>query len=467
MAKRSKYFFWIGEAGKVATPFWWIVWMFFIIYLPFLRPWWWVFLPLLLSVELKTLYLWWISWDFTYPQTKWVVLEIVPPRESLVPIKAMEDVFATMWGPLFDAPNFRELYCDGMLPECPNWMSLELVSIEGKLHFYIRVTQGHRLSLETALYSYYPDLEIQEVPDYTRNVPKNIPNDEWDIYAEDYVAKKPAPYPIKTYEKFFEPQGEKISAEEKRIDPLNSLLESMSKLGKGEQFWMQVIISSTSSGSYNPEFKGDSEEIINKLTKRPGKKKEPTLFDEIMYVLNQLIAGPIQDGAGEKATYKWAELGQRSETGEREMIMTPGEREILTEVENKVKKPIFRTAIRGMYVAKRENWKASHRILLRTYFGHFHTENMNTIQLDSNTRTKVHYLFRKRRVFLRARKMLKNSIMRFPSYFPDRKNGNSLLSPEELASIFHFPIKMTGMVMPTMEKVEAKKSGPPPNLPVE
>ena len=42
-----------------------------------------------------------------------------------------------------------------------------------------------------------------------------------------------------------------------------------------------------------------------------------------------------------------------------------------------------------------------------------------------------------------------------------------IFSTEELATLFHFPLRVSGMVGPTMEKVESKKAGPPPNLPVE
>ena len=73
----------------------------------------------------------------------------------------------------------------------------------------------------------------------------------------------------------------------------------------------------------------------------------------------------------ESATYSWVPQEKDEETDEREMVLTPGEREIITEVENKMKKPVFRTNIRGVYVAKRENWKAPHRVITRTYMGHF------------------------------------------------------------------------------------------------
>src|SRR3989344_3329495 len=391
----QKYFFWLKEVREIIwDPFWWVFLMIIVLIVPFLRPWWWIFAPLFLSIELKTLYLWWIGWDHGYSGTKWVMLEIVPPKETLVPVKAMEDVFSTMWGPLFDGANFRELWCEGILGDCPNWMSFEITSIEGRLHFFARVARPHRTALESTLYSYYPDLEIKEVSDYVKGVPQSLPNQEWDMYGEEMVLKQPSPYPIKTFEKFFEPQGERISAEEKRIDPINSLLESMSKLGQGEQYWIQIIFSSTAN-VYNPEFRAQAKEIIGEITKRPV-KKELSLWDEIAHVVRQIVLGHEKEGFGEDASYKWTELA-REESGERELLMSPGEREIVTEIENKVKKPVFRTTIRGVYLSKRENWTPSHKTLLRSYVGHFYTDNMNNLNYDKSSRTKVHYLFRKRR----------------------------------------------------------------------
>ena len=149
------------------------------------------------------------------------------------------------------------------------------------------------------------------------------------------------------------------------------------------------------------------------------------------------------------------------------MVLTPGEREILTEVENKLKKPVFRTNIRGVYVAKRENWNSSHRILTRSYFSHFQTQNLNYLRFNADTRPKTHYVFRRRIPFLRTRRMFRNYVLRFPSFFPDRKKGCAILNTEELATLYHFPLKITGLVFPTMARVQSKKSGPPPNLPVE
>lgn len=264
----SKLFFFLKPLKTaVLVPFGWIIIMLIVFIIPFLRPWWWIFAPLVLVSELRVLYLWWITWDYAYPERKWIMLEVVTPKEILTPLKAMEDVFTTMWGPLYSTTNWREQWCDGDLLEATAWMSCEIVSTEGNLHYYIRVAAEHRPSLEAILYAHYPELEIREVPDYTKNVPQNVPSDEWDTYGEDFILGETHAYPIKTYEKFFEPQGEKISAEEKRIDPISSLLEMMSKLGPGEHFWLQFITASTDYDS-EPDFLPDGKKIIDKLAKR-------------------------------------------------------------------------------------------------------------------------------------------------------------------------------------------------------
>ena len=332
--KLAPQLFWIEWVKKIAwDPFWWAIFMLFVLWVPFLRVWWWVFAPLFLSIQLKTLFLWWINWDFAYAKIKWEVLEIIPPKEVITPFKAMEDVFSVVW-PIYDGANWRERWCEGELNNSPFWMSWEIVSIEGNIHFYIRVMDVHRTLIETALYGHYPEIEIKEVSDYTKLVPQNIPNEEWDLYGEDFYLIQPSAYPIKTMEKFFEPQGEKISAEEKRIDPMSSLLELLSKLGTGEHYWIQFILMPVTDYD-EPEWRKEAEKIITKIIKRP-EKKETTFFEDLMYVFKQIILGPEKEGSGEKATYKWMDTA-KSEEGEREMVLTPGEREVVTEIENKIK----------------------------------------------------------------------------------------------------------------------------------
>ena len=325
--KLPSYLFWWEWVKKIIwDPFWWVILFLIILWVPFLRVWWWVFLPIMLQIQLKTLYLWYMGWDFDYAKQKWVFLEIIPPKEVLIPLKAMEDVFSAIW-PIMDVANFREVWCDGELPNGPYWYSWEIASIEGKLHFYVRTLEQHRVAIESALFGHYPDIEIHEAQDYVKLVPPTIPNDEWDMYGEDWDLIKEDAYPIKTYEKFFEPQGERISAEEKRMDPIISLLEAMSKLGPGEHYWVQFT--TVPVADYDePDWRSEGQKIINKLAKRP-EKKEPTLIEDLMHIARELIMGPEKEGEGESAKYSWVEQN-KEESGEREMVLTPGEREIIT-----------------------------------------------------------------------------------------------------------------------------------------
>ncbi|MCX6722903.1 MAG: hypothetical protein NT094_02420 [Candidatus Staskawiczbacteria bacterium] len=460
-----EYLFWWDWVKKIIwDPFWWLILFLVILWVPFLRVWWWIFLPLMLQVQLKTLYLWWIGWDFDYAtKQKWVFLEVIPLEAMLMPLKVMEDVFSAIW-PIMDGANFREIWCDGELPNGPYWCSWEIASIEGKIHFYVRCLQQHRMSIESSLYGHYPDIEIHEAVDYVKLVPPTVPNDEWDMYGEDWDTFREDAYPIKTYPSFFEPQGERIAAEEKRMDPIISLLEAMSKLGPGEHYWVQFTTVPVGERDES-EWKKEGQKIINKIAKRP-EKKITTLMDDLSYVFKQIVMGPEKEGSGESAKYSWVPMEEDEETGELKISLTPGEREIITEVENKIKKPVFRTNIRGVYVAKRENWKAPHRVITRTYMGHFITANLNEFRFQGSTRPRVHFFMRQRRVFLRARKMFRMAVLRFPPLYPNRHDLCPILSTEEIATLYHFPLRVSGGSL-AMVKIESKKAGPPANLPID
>jgi len=463
--KFKDLFWWLEVPKKVIwDPFWSLILGAIVLFIPVVNIWWWLILPIFFVIHAETYYLWWIEWDFWVPKKRWTMLEVVPPKENLAPFKAMEDIFSVIWT-IYDGANWREKWCEGELTLGPEWASFELVSVEGNIHFYIRCLEVHRHIIESAIYSHYPETEITPAPDYTRNVPQNIPNDEWNLYGCEFVLGKPDAFPIKTHSKFFEPGGEKVSLEEKRIDPIISFLESLARLGPGEQFWYQIVAIPITNRDI--PWQDEAKKIINKIAKRPEKKEEGYM-DEIKNVFGELVTGmtmqtdaegnPIQSMAPEK-----------TETGEKEMLLTPGEREILLEVEDKVKKSAFKTVIRGVYIAKREKWNASHRKIGESYMPHFSTQNLNHFIFHSKTRTKVHFLMRKKRTFLRQRKMFQNYVARYTPLFPEwiDSKGTSVLNAEEIATIYHFPIKISALVAPKLERVEAKKGGPPPNLPTE
>ena len=101
-----------------------------------------------------------------------MLLEIKMPAEVDRPFKAMEQVYAGLWM-LYDPADFYEKWIEGKYDAS---MSIEIVSIEGNIRFYLRFPEKARNLIESSIYSQYPEVEISEVEDYTKDVPKDIPN---------------------------------------------------------------------------------------------------------------------------------------------------------------------------------------------------------------------------------------------------------------------------------------------------
>lgn len=421
----------------------------------FIKAWWWVPLPFFLYRSFEFLYLWWRQEAFD-SKIERILLEIKPPVEVLKPLKAMETVFAGLWN-IYDPANPREKWLEGKFVLT---MSLEIVSIEGEVHFLIRVPKGLRHMVEASIYSQYPDVEISVAADYTKNVPQNIPNREWDLWGCDYEMVKDEVYPLKTYSEFFEinPDSPK---EEKRIDPLSSLLEGMSKLGPGEQLWIQIMAKPVSP-VVDYDFPKRGREIVNKLVKRPPEAKAMSMMinkDDLVGAADLLISG--EQAAAAKP--------EQREFIPPEMKLTPGEREIVTKIEEKVSKVSFMSNIRLIYLAKRDCFFAPHKAWILGFFSQFNTAHLNSIKPLKKTITKVHtvltWFLDERRLYVRKRRMFRKYSGRDAPLFPE-SGGTYILNLEELATLFHFPGRAVSYA-PGVRRVEVKKGKAPADLPVE
>lgn len=437
--------------------------------------WWWIFFPFISFFLFRFFYLWWIRWEVFYKKFKWILLEIKPPREVVKPFSAMENVFSMLWA-VWDDPNWRERWCKGaFVPGAGGWFSIEICSFGGEIHFYLRIPSGFRNAAESALYSQYPEVEIFEVEDYTQKVPKNIPNEKWDLYAEDYTLAKDDFYPIKTYPMFFEkPEEEKRVIEEKRIDPLDALLEQLSKFQSGEQTWIQIVCCPVTDAQVPFNWIKEGRAMADKIAKRKSPSPPKNLFQEIIETFFP--------GSAKKEEKPSMELIAP------ELRLTPGEKEILAGIENKIKKSSFQCWIKQVYIYKKdEPYTPGNYLLFRQYITQqLGLQNMNMIVFFGATRTRIHYWIKDRRLYLRKRQRFKEAIERLPSFFPWNHVGNPpplikfltrfgyrlppgkkstcILNPEELATIFHFPAKIK---VPTIARIEAKKGGPPPELPIK
>lgn len=412
---------------------------------------WWFPIPIILYRPFLFLWLWWRR-ETWFKAQKFILLEIKIPKEVIKPLKAMEQVFSTLWGNLYDPPDWWEKWIDG---KCLLSYSFEIVSFGGKPHFFIRIPEANRNAVEAAIYSQYPDAEISVVDDYTKYVPQDIPNKEWDLWGADYELVKDDVYPIKTYSKFFEEKPE-IPKEEKRIDPLATLLEGMAKLSPGEQLWIQIIACPITNLENNYVDRGKG--VVNKIAKRPEKPKPRPIFLETAEII---ITGKSPKIEEQKEKFLIPELE-----------LTPGEKEILAGVESKISKYAFDTTIRFIYLGKRDFFFKPQIRAPLGFFAQFATANLNALKPLGATITKIHKhwffpwnLLLPRRLYLRKRKMFKNYIRRLTPFFP-RLGGTFILNIEELATIFHFPGRMVAPA-PFVSRVEAKKGEAPPGLPME
>jgi len=321
------------------------------------------------------------------------------------------------------------------------WMSFEIVGSAGETHFYLRLPQQFRHLMEAAIYAQYPEAEIKEVDDYVKQMPRVLPNKLFEVFGNEQILRTHNCYPIRTYPMFEE------AVEERRVDTIALLTETMSKLKADEQIWIQIMARPTGD-----DWRKEGEKIVAKLTGREEKKKSGFWKGTFGVTAGELARSPFEHPSTEVEKKK-------DEMNFRMLMLTPGQKEVLEGVERKIAKLGFETTIRFVYIDKRDAFSRDHVASMQGFFRQFNTQDMNLLRPDKVTMTAgVHGLFvklrlnwRKRLVYEKYRDLVFNK-------------HKSILNIEELATIYHFPI---GAVQATfLEKVESRKGGPPPALPV-
>jgi len=414
-----------------------------------LKNWWWVPLPFILFPRLKFLYGWYMN-DTYWAKANWMVLEVKIPKEIDRPLKAMEQVIANFWT-LYDPADFKEEWFEGKY--LLNF-SLEIASIDGKIHFYIYLPGGMRKVFESAIYSQYPEVEVEQVMDYTRLVPQDTPNKEWDMWACNFKMQNKRCYPIKTYMNFFEPTQE--IEEERRVDPLAVLLEGMSRLKVGEQLWFQIMLKPVHLDKED-DWRVEGKEELSKLLKRPLPEKDnKTIVGEAFNLL-------VHDKEPFKSEAKEEPLLPP------ELHLSPGEREVVQAIEAKMAKQGFQATIRMILLGKKDVFfKPNLRLVLNLSTG-VSTSNLNGIKPFMTTKVVAPALYRNQRIYIKKRKLFVRYKNRWTYQFPHnvsgRNGGTLILNPEEIATLWHFPGK-AAMPASGMETIESKKAVPPANLPV-
>jgi hypothetical protein len=424
---------------------------------------WWFFLPFFFFPNYKSKYLDYVVTKFIISKPN-VLLEIKLPRDVTKPIRAMENVMNTLFA-IYDAPgDWKEKYFEGKIVLK---ISFEIVGIDGIPHFYVRCPRAARRVVESAFFSQYPELEIFEVPDYVEAMPQDVPNPNWDMWGCEFKTMAPSDvYPIRTYESFFEENSD--SKDEKRFDPLSTLLENITLLQRGEQLWVQIIAKPVASVDKEDNYYKRGRAEIDRLLGRNGTKKASPYDDlpmiiKIWVLIAQVLFPSFMTGEDEKK--------KEDEMFPPEFRLTQGEREIISAIERKISKTCFHSTIRFIYTARQEKYFGAAKGYAISHFSQFATQNLNRFKPHNTTKVQPPAICRQRRIYLKKRNMFSRYLYRELSspdviFMNDVTPTTFLASSEELATLFHFP--GIGVVPSTsVGRVSTKKAAPPSTLPIE
>jgi len=416
-----------------------------LIVLQLLWDWGWLIFVYLFLWAMKRLYLRKIQNKFL-AQQRYMLLAIDIPHDTEQTPKAAENLITNLSGAHSDI-TFREKWQEGLVQLS---FSLEIVSIEGHIQFLIHTPVQFRDLVEAAVQSQYPEAEITEVEDYTKEFPDNFPDDKYNWKGGELGPVKNHVYPIRTYLDF----EHALDSEFK--DPLALFLENMSRLGKGEQAWFQIMV--------KPEGFDWLKECDREIDKIMGKsaKAKQSLLQKILLAPFDAIGSVLHSALGINLFG-----GSETEKPPKKMLdLTPEEVTKIKAIQDKKHKTGFRCNIRLMYLAERTHFKGPRLAALMGGMKQFNSNVLNGMKpYWGKYGTGSDYWFDWRRKKYVAEKQ--SYVMKL---YKTRNVGDGydpfILSVEELATLFHFPsLKSIGSAL--LKRTESKKGEAPVNLPID
>lgn len=369
----------------------------------------WVIFVLLLIYILFKVYLNEIQTNYV-KSIDWTFLEIKPPKENIASFHNAEQIFIQLHQ-LFDFWNFQEKYLEGRVVFS---LSLEIVSLGGKISFILKIPTKQRELIEAAFYANYPNIEISEVADYLSNFDYNPDNEKYEMFGGEFILIEKNAIPIRTYREFISLKAP--DASEKVVDPLGPLFEVFSRLGPNEFYAMQTIIQPVADGSW----KAEAEALVTELQ---GEKD----FQQIDDITKLKIAA----------------------------------------IKAKLGKPGFKTKIRILHMGGKEFFNTDAKKLILSPMKVFGSSNFNSFKIAFAPKLNykisptleapyINYWVRQRKINIFKAFKDRSTWIGEPSY---------ILNAEELATLFHFPIT-ADVTIPAVETVDIKKIQPPADLPI-
>jgi hypothetical protein len=396
-----------------------VLWAIFLLAYPIL-------LPFILFLIFSKLWITYVRAKFI-SNIKTVLLEIRVPKSVKHTPLAMEVALNAM----FQTSGESTWYDRIVLGQVRSWFSLELVSIGGRVHFFIWTPTRWRNLIEAHLYAQYPGIEIIEVPDYALTVP--FDESKMSYFGTEFVLSKPDYIPLKTYVDYGLDKQAGLEDEDK-LDPLMTTIEFMSTLSPREQFWLQIVIRAHRNrlkpGGFfwwqSEKWQDTGKEFIKETSKKSA----------VVGSDGKVSSSPLS----------------KSDTN------------LIEAVDRNISKPGFDTGIRAIYMGEKDAFNSSNISGFIGAYKQFGANNLNSLKPNNTTSFDFpwqqalwkHKLSQKKEDMLDAYK-------RRMFFHAPHVSTYQVLNSEQLATLFHFP---PGLVeSPAFERIQSRKAEPPVNLP--
>jgi hypothetical protein len=385
-------------------------------------------------IPISLLYLSWKLWvsyvrESWLSSVKWVLLEIRVPKEVFKSPAAMELALSNALSQGGGVANNYQKYWQGRLI---NWFSLEIVSLGGEIHFLIRTPAGFRRIIESQIYAQYPQAEIFEVSDYVEEAINDMHKREWALWGTEFKLTKDDPYPIKTYVDYGLDKSVGSTEENQKIDPITPMIEWMGGIGPNEQVWFQIIVRVSKWTYRKPGLMGGYQDYQAKtkdVLKELKAKFEPTGDDQF-----------------------------------KRLAMTEEDKMAISAINRTLTKQGFDCGIRAIYLAPKENFDGMNITGLTGIMKQYNSFTLNGFKPDNPTAFDYPWQDPTGVKAVNKKREMLDAYAQRSWFYPPYVRSHFVLTSEELATIFHFPGRVSET--PSLGRIESNKSEPPTNLPI-
>lgn len=397
-----------------------------------------IWLPVGLAIFFWITWMHYIRYMFWFKQT-YVLLEIqLPPEVEKSPL-SMELFLTSMYNSGGESNFIARIWKGQFRPT----FTLEIASNEGQVKFYLHCRKGWKNVLEARLYGQFPEARVTEADDYAARLPFNT--EEYGLWGAEFKKVGGADaLPIKTYIDYG--LDKSPDKPEMQVDPITNLVEFLGQIGRGEHIWMQIIMQAPKGDRWwygfplsgrNP-WKEPAKEKINSITKQAIERAQSFVDED------------------EKK-----KVGSRGST-----LLSGGEKLQVEAIERSLTKLYFECGIRVLYLGRNDgSFNGTNIGSVVKFFDAYNQPNYNSI-MPTRGNSDFDYPWQDWNG-IRENRVRRNLFFRYKHrayFFVPYDQVPTLLTTEELATIWHFP--SSAVQTPALDRVPSRRAEAPLNLPI-